>query len=85
MKRYALIKNSICKNIAVFNNIDEAKEMINVLDVDDVVSCERGFGIGDMYVDGVWKKSIEIKPQEELTIEERLKVNEDAINFLLGL
>lgn len=74
---YAFIKNNICFNIAVFDDIEIVEEFKIVLKqdgiVDDIPALPEGFGIGDKYEDGVWTKA-ETIPElpKEPTIEDYL-------------
>lgn len=54
---YGLIKDNKCLNIAVFNENMEDVKAIFIPDVcDDIVPLYEGFGMGDIYKDGMWHK-----------------------------
>ena len=79
--KYCCIKNNVCTNVIVLN--DNVDDFIKVLKIDYLIPHEDGFGIGDNYTNGTWSKEI---PASQLpTVEERLAIAEDTINFLLGL
>lgn len=78
----------MCFNIAVFDSNEAVMEFETVMKRDGIVDCivelPTNFGIGDKYEDEAWIKT---EPQQTNipTIEERLTIAEDTINFLLGL
>jgi len=94
--RYALIKNNICINIAVF---DEDAPMESYREIfrhdgicDDIVLIPEGFEIGDTYQNGEWSKQIptppeepDIEPDNTPTTEERISALEMAMSFMLGM
>lgn len=54
---YAIIENNICTNIIVADQ--EFADKIGAVELAD------GYGIGDIYIDGVWSKTEPIPPTEE--------------------
>lgn len=75
---FGLIKNNVCINIAVFPNKNTAEEVVGLLDnVDFAVELPDGFGINDIYIDGIWTKN-QIIEQKEPTLEERITAMEMA-------
>ncbi len=83
---YAFIKNNICENVAVFDSQKDAINFKQFADCDDITPAEDGFGIGDSYEEETWTKTEHQQTNIDVpTIEERLSIAEDTINFLLGL
>ncbi len=83
---YAFIKNNICGNVAVFDSQEDAINFKQFADCDDITPAEDGFGIGDIYEGGIWTKTEHQQTNVNApTVEERLSIAEDTINFLLGL
>jgi len=91
---YALIKDNICINIAVFEEdapMDSYRETFRHNGIcDDIVEVSEGFWIGDTCENGVWSKP-ESTPVEEAepdnipTPEERIAALEMAMSFMLGM
>lgn len=85
---YAFIKNGVCINIAIFSSLEDAINLKPFLECDDIIELPINYGIGDKYENGLWTRvehTSEEDIQEKQTIEERLTIAEDTINFLLGL
>jgi hypothetical protein len=89
--KYAFIKDDVCFNIVIFEDQKKADAFKTALMatgvIDDLVLLkdELDFGIGDIYKNGVWTRGHYSVPTPEPTVEERLTIAEDMINFLLGL
>ena len=85
MKNICIINkdNGVCENIAVFENLEAARDMLK----DYTVTLQiDGFGIGDIFKADKWEKGKEEekKPQKTLAEEleetkERLKIAENAV------
>jgi|GEM_PF-6579971 len=56
-------KTNTCENIAVFEDMQTAIEMLGEQYI--ITQAKDGYGIGDIYKDGVWSKKITLS-QEEL-------------------
>ena len=69
MTKYAIIENGVCTNVIVAG-AEFAEQMGAVLLAD-------GFGIGDMYANGIWSKAS--APEPTPTAEERLTALEEAV------
>lgn len=69
MTKYAIIENGVCKNVIVAGA--EFAEQIGA------VLLAEGFGIGDMYTNGIWSKAAAEEPAP--TAEERLTALEEAV------
>lgn len=62
-------KTNICENIAVFESLQDAKEMLDKHFI--VTEVQEGVGIGDTFKDGVWsKKETPIEPTTQQQREE---------------
>ena len=63
----AVIKDTVCIDAAVFDNIATAQEFLkaNVWEADSVVELPDGYGIGDSYVGGEWVKAPQPEPIEQ--------------------
>ncbi|MDW5300763.1 MAG: hypothetical protein SA378_11615 [Sedimentibacter sp.] len=85
----AFIKNNICVNIVVFKDDTELNDFkVNYMTqslIEDAIVLPEGFGIGDYYINGIWTKAPIVEIVIGPTIEERLILAEDMINYLLGL
>ena len=59
---YAHIRDGICINIMEFGDSEKAKKMKDVIcgENEGFVIPDEGFGIGDLYNNGVWKKRAKI-------------------------
>lgn len=87
--RVGFIKDTKCFNTAVFDSAMVVQEFEERLKqdgvVDTIVTLPEGFGIGDIYVDGVWTKQEIPAPVYVPTPEERIEALEAAMNFMLGM
>ena len=57
-----IIKNTMCTNVCVFDDLAIAKEFLSngVLgDADTVVVLPESYGIGDSYKNGLWTRASE--------------------------
>lgn len=83
------IRNNICFNVAVFDDIRIMQEFEKQLKkdgiVDNLVEIPEGFGIGDKYEDGVWSKQETPIIAQDPSTEERLAALEAAMSFMLGM
>lgn len=86
---FAFIKDNVCFNIVIFENIEKAQAFKKVMTqdgiIDDIVNLKSGYGIGDRYENGVWLKYKLESPIAMPTTEERITLLEDTINYMLGL
>ncbi|MDF3001369.1 MAG: hypothetical protein K0Q48_1488 [Bacillota bacterium] len=59
-REWAVIKRSVCVNIAYFESENSLSDFIKVMEdpslCDRLVPKEEGYSIGDNYVDGSWSK-----------------------------
>jgi rubrerythrin len=51
----AIIKNGLCDNVAVFNSLEDAFDLLGNL-YDDLIELPEGGKIGDEYINGEWIK-----------------------------
>ena len=65
--RFAKIENGICINILEFDTKENAYNFDSTL-----IDFESGYGIGDFYIDGTWKKYQ--KTEQELNKERIEKI-----------
>lgn len=83
---YAFIKDDVCFNIAVFEDLEQARAFQEVMQrdglLDKVVELPIGFGVGDKYLDGIWSKAEHTPVPTEA---ERLRIVEENINMLIEL
>ena len=77
----AVIKDGVCIDAAVFDDIATAQEFLaaGVWDADGVVELPDGYGIGDSYSGGAWAKAPQPEPAEPEPGEP------DPMEFLRGL
>ncbi|MGI5824467.1 MAG: hypothetical protein ACOX7J_02740 [Bacillota bacterium] len=71
--RYAIMEDNVCIN-AIVSQPDFAAEI-------GAVELPDGYGIGDIYTDGVWGHPTPAEP--EPTTEERVSALENAMLLLL--
>jgi len=88
--RYAFIKNNICINIVIFDDIEKVEVFKETLDgiVDDIVLLEKGYGIGDKYENGIWEKQepmIEKEKSEIEMLKEEINELKQTIAALTGV
>ena len=78
----AVLNNGLCTQIAVFDDIETAETFLNLgvwPGATHVIEMSEGYGIGDTYIDGVWKKGEPPEPEPEPEPE-----HDPAYEFLLG-
>lgn len=66
----ALIKNKIVENIAIFNTLQDAINMLPLLDMDDAVEAIGGCNIGYTYENGVFISPVTPPSEMELKVQE---------------
>lgn len=80
---FACLKNNMCMDTFVSANVEILKDIMEVSSYlqqyDNVTPCPDGYGIGDMYNDGIWNKTEKI---QELSIEARVVIQEQENLFL---
>lgn len=51
--KVGIIRNGVCRNIVVFNSLEEAYNLLGHT-CDELVECVDNMGIGDLYANGTW-------------------------------
>ena len=83
----AIIKNGICKDVAVFGSVEIAESFLQrgMWDADSVVELPDGYGIGDSFDGEAWVK-IELEADTETPITETESVSTQAqLNIMWSL
>lgn len=77
----AIIKNNICKNIAVFKDMDSAKTILINIDYDELVEI-NGIGvIGQGYSNGSWELTNVVSDETSIYCPQCASiVNKDVLN-----
>jgi RNA polymerase subunit RPABC4/transcription elongation factor Spt4 len=55
--KIALIKNSLCINVVIFESMEAANQMFGSSYF--LIECPDGFGSKDYYIDGTWRRRTE--------------------------
>ena len=79
----AIIKNSVVMSTSVYKDLEEARQLLaaGAWDADDVCELPEGYGIGDIYKDGIWEKA----PQPEQPEKPVPGLSDGEIGFVRGM